>query len=198
MDPNPSLKYSEHDFSKVIAFDYILKVNRKKKKQLDCREDMIELQNIGSILREPNKYLHNLNINDSKLYFEEYSKQPGNLIISLTQVFKPNEFQKISKIGVDSGKLFFLKFYLEIKLFKIILIMFLNKKIRKGCEILMGYQFNFPKSELLKDLKERVFLNEKFLTNKLYREMIKNIERKYGFVGPLDMKVIFFISNIIF
>lgn len=76
--------------------------------------------------------------------------------------------------------------------------MFLNKKIRKGCEILMGYQFNFPKSELLKDLKERVFLNEKFLTNKLYREMIKNIERKYGFVGPLDMKVIFFISNIIF
>ena len=62
-------------------------------------------------------------------------------------------------------------------------------KITPDCSVLMGYQFNFPKQELLNDVKTRVFLNEKFMTNKLNREMIENIKRFYAFLGPLDLSV---------
>ena len=45
------------------------------------------------------------------------------------------------------------------------------------------------RAEMLKDVKSKIYLNDKFLGNKLQREMIQTVTRTYGYIGPLDMHV---------
>jgi hypothetical protein len=52
-----------------------------------------------------------------------------------------------------------------------------------------GYQFDMNREEMLKDTQSRIFLNDKFLGNKLKRELIETLHRTYGFIGPICMKV---------
>lgn len=59
----------------------------------------------------------------------------------------------------------------------------------KGTTIVFGYQFEMDRSEMLRDTEARIFLNDKFLGNKLTWELIESINRVYGFIGPLCMKV---------
>ena len=103
MEPNPSLRFKDVDFSQVIAFDYFLSTNTPTISKNNRSEEMISVQNIGQILQDPENYIQNLNINDPKLYFQEYSLKQNSIVLCLTKVFKPVDFQKIKKIGIDTG-----------------------------------------------------------------------------------------------
>lgn len=56
--------------------------------------------------------------------------------------------------------------------------------------IVLGYQFDFDREEMLADTANRVFLNDKFLGNNLTRELLDSVNRVYGFIGPLSLEVV--------
>ena len=105
MHLNPSSRFQEIDFRRVVAFDYVFSSQLGLKPDPKCH-DLLNSQNIAMVLQNPYDFEDNLNLMDPVIYGKEFSKLKGFVIVCLSKITKETVFEKVLSLSKDTGKLF--------------------------------------------------------------------------------------------